>query len=123
MKIFPRRFLCSDSYGWANNPKLATMIWGRVRPKGMSWYGADLELLNERALMLYVYDIECNVRGGIGPCIHEQLIEDFTPEEIDLLDKYVLDVKTEAAEDELARREARQRELDVVRIRKELFGI
>lgn len=127
MKIFPRRYYASHADGWANCPPLSQAVWRRIRQqpalKNIRWYATDLEVLNEDSIRLYVYDMDDLYAGGIGERIHEEVITEFADKEKQMLDELVLAIKTEAAEDELVRREARQRELDVVRIRKELFGI
>ena len=123
--IFPHRYYCTDRHGWADNPILAKAVWSRIRTNSTvsSWYGVDMEILSENSIILYVYRMADNFRGGIGDRIHEQVITEFTTQEQALLDEYILELKTATAAEELNRREEDARNLAVMKIRKELFGV
>lgn len=121
--IFPHREYCSDRYGWAECPSLAKAVWLRIRPslKDMCWCAVDMQILSETSIRLFVYT--SNYNGGIGERIHEQVITEFTAEEQEMLDASILTIKTNAAFDELQKREAAKQRAAIMKIRKELFGV
>jgi hypothetical protein len=123
--IFPHRYYCSDRHGWGDSPRLARLVWDRIRTLSTvsGWYAVDMEIISENSINLYVYDMADNFRGGIGARIHEQVITEFTTQEQALLDEYILELKTAAAAEEFHRREEDARNKAVMKIRKELFGI
>jgi hypothetical protein len=121
--VFPVKFHCSDTYGRADCPALAKMVWMRIRDPGFTWYGVDMEVLSAESIMLHVYEIADNFSGGIGQRIYSTLVTEFTPREVEELDKVVLSIYTSAAVEELERRERRQREMAIINLRKEMFGI
>jgi hypothetical protein len=126
---FPWRAFCVDNYGWANCPTLAKMVWMRLRldpnkvPAKLTWYAVDMEVLSPESIKLFVYEIADSLHGGIGERIFETVVTEFTDKEKEELDKVVLSIYTGLAEEELERREQRQRELQIMNIRKELFGV
>lgn len=120
---FPARFHCSDKYGWADCPPLAKMVWMRIRTPEFTWYGVDMEVRDPESIMLYVYEIADSFSGGIGKCIYSTLVTEFTAREKEELNKVVMDIYTEAAEEELERRERRHREQQIINLRKEMFGV
>jgi len=50
-------------------------------------------------------------------------VNEFTEKEKEMLNTLVLNIKTDAAFDELERREAKAQQEKIVAIRKELFGV
>jgi hypothetical protein len=122
-KVFPQRVRCHDMGSWVSSPYLANSIWMRIRPKGLTWYCADLEILSPTSVRLFVYDMEDNFHGGIGKMIAERVIEELPPKEQAMLDELVLKIYTQEAKDELIRREERLRQQQIISIRKEMFGV
>lgn len=123
---FPIRFYATDTYGWADCPKLAKVIWNRIRtsrPQVKTWYGTDLEILSPDSIKLFVYDIADNFHGGIGDRIHEEVITDLTDTEFQILEDMVMNIYTSAAERELERREEEERKEKILNVRSELFGV
>jgi len=121
-KIFPHRYYCSDSYGYVKCPKLAEIVWSRVR-EGRYRYAVDMEIISENSIKVYTYTMACNVYGGIGNRTHEQVVTEFTEVEQAMLDEYILELKTAAAAKEFEKREEEKRNKAVMKIRKELFGV
>lgn len=95
----------------------------RIREPEFTWYATDMEVLSPTSIKLFVYDIADTFHGGIGSKIFETVITEFTPEETTMLNNVVLSIYTELAMEELERREARARELQVINLRKEMFGV
>ena len=122
-KVFPRRVRCNDMGNWVSMPDLAKSIWMRIRPKGLTWYCVDLEILSPTSLRLFVYDMENNVHGGIGYVIDERVIDELPAEEQKMLDELVLKIYTAEAELELERREERLRQQQIINLRKEMFDV
>ena len=124
LNIFPHRYYCVDRPGYTDSPRLARMVWDRIRAGSkMGWYAVDMEILSENSINLYVYDMADNFHGGIGDRIYEQVVTEFTEVEQALLDEYILDLKTAAAFEEFEKREEEKRNKAVIKIRKELFGV
>ena len=126
MKPFPRRYCAHDTYGWADCPRLAKVLWDRIRAQSgnqMTWYGTDLTIVDANTVQLFVYDIADNFHGGIGEQIHEETVTEFTKEEREILNRMVLEIYTELAEDELSRREIAEHNARVAAVRKQLFGV
>jgi len=121
-KIFPHRYYCSDRDGWARCPKLAEVVWNRVRGD-RSRYAVDMEIISENSIKVYAYTMACNVYGGIGKCTHEQMVTEFTEVEQAMLDEYIIELKTTAAAEEFEKREEEKKNKAVMKIRKELFGV
>lgn len=124
-EVFPYRFYATDTYGWADCPQLAKMVWARLREQHykITWYGVDFEIITPTSIRLFVYEIADNFRGGIGDRILELEISEFTAAEQAELEKNVLRVYQFKAEEEFARREEAQRAAAVVALRKEMFGV
>jgi hypothetical protein len=120
--IFPHSYYCVDLHGRAQCPKLAEVVWNRVRGD-RSRYAVDMEIISENSIKVYAYDMACNVYGGIGNRTHTCVVTEFTEVEQALLDEYILELKTAAAAEEFHRREEDARNKAVMKIRKELFGV
>lgn len=124
--VFPHRLYCSDTYGWADCPRLSNMVWRRIRTKvapDLRWYATDMEILCPKSIKIFVYEIDDNFRGGIGERIFETVVTEFTPEEEMVLQSMVTNLYTSAAADELARREEEKRMKEIMSIRMEMFGV
>jgi len=126
---FPYRYYAYDNGHFVTSPDLALNVWHRLRvdpnkwPTRLTWYAVDMEVLSPDSIRLFVYDIEDSFRGGIGKKIYEEVITEFTPAELKILDQLVLGIYTSLAEDELERREKRLREMQIINLRKEMFGV
>lgn len=126
---FPVRYYAHDNGHFVTSPDLALSVWHRLRmdpnkwPTGLTWYAVDMEVLSPNSIRLFVYDMKDSFRGGIGKKIHEEAVTEFTPAELKMLEKLVLSIYTSLAEDELERREKRQREMQIINLRKEMFGV
>lgn len=124
--IFPIRFYAYDPYGWAQCPAPSKDIWMRIRKNvapNLTWYATSFELINPNSIRLFVHEMADNFSGGIGRIIHEELVTEFTEQEKKIIDKIILDEYTKKADDELVRRETKEREEKVLAIRKEMFGV
>lgn len=127
--VFPHRVHCSDTYGWADCPRLSKLVWHRLRldpnrvPAKLTWYATDLEILSPKSIKLFVYEIEDNFRGGIGDRIFETVVTDFTAEEEMVLQSMITNLYTAAAADELQRREDDERMKKILAVRMEMFGV
>jgi hypothetical protein len=114
----------TDKYGWPDMPALAKKIWARLRVENtISWYACDCEITSPTSVTLFVYDIGSAYHGGIGRKTFEANVTEFTEEEKEILNAHVMVLYTRAADNELERREEKLREAEVVKIRKELFGV
>lgn len=121
-KPFPRRFYTHDYETYTASPELAQMVWLRVRPKGVSWYATDYEVVSPNEIRLFVYDMHSFTWGGVGKKIFEQNITEFTDEERAELKRVVHEIYEEAAEAEYERRQEELRRAEIARVRIELFG-
>lgn len=126
-KLFPLHYYCSDKYGWANNPELANLIWRRIRltvAPELVWYAVDMIITSYTTITLRVYDMACNVSGGIGKKIltHEVSADTLTDMETTLLKAEIGKAQLQYAERELNRILEEQRMLRVELYRQELFG-
>ena len=122
-KVFPARIRCHDMGNWVNMPELARSIWMRIRPKDLTWYCVDLEILSPTSVRLFVYSMENNFHGGIGEVIAERVIETLPAAEQKMLDELVLKIYTAEAAAELNRREERLRQQQIISIRREMFDV
>lgn len=123
MNLFPIRYYAHDNDHFVQSVKLAEMVWKRIRPQGMSWYCADMDILDPTSIKIYVYSVQDSFRGGIGERIHEEVITEFTPDEKELLDKNVLNIYQAEATSVLEAREETARQEKILQIRKEMFGV
>jgi len=121
--IFPTRFYAHDMGNWVQSPELARSIWMRIRPKDLIWYATDLEILDPNRIQLFVYEMKDTFYGGIGRKIYDTEVMEFTPGEKDMLDKMVLGLYTNAAEEVLTELEEAARMKEILAIRKNLFGV
>lgn len=124
--VFPYRCYAHDNGFFANQPQLARSVWMRIRTTvapNLTWYATDMEILSPESIHLYVYDMADNFHGGIGKQVFDLVITEFTRGESKMLEDAVRRIYTEAAEEEFERRERRHRELQIINIRKEMFGV
>lgn len=126
MSAFPVRFYCSDNYGWADCPQLARAVWMRLRNSlapQLIWYAADMEVLSPTSIRLYVYEMADNFRGGIGKCIYETTVDEFTTDERVMLSWTVVGIYTRLAEVAFSAAEEKKRNDQILKLRKEMFGV
>lgn len=82
--IFPIRQRAIQCHTWADSPKLAKLVWERMRHEKVPmptdrygetqfvaanklvWYAVDCEILSDNKIHLYVYEMEDTFHGGIG---------------------------------------------------------
>ncbi len=109
---------------WADSPKLARLIWDRVRGE-TPWYATDCELLDEHTVQIFVYNMHDKVTGGIGECFLKMTfpIVKFGPGAQGLARDATLEAQTKFAQQEFIRRENEARQRQIEEIRKELFGM
>lgn len=94
----------------------------RIRPKDLTWYATDCEILSPTEIKLYVYAMENNVYGGVGEKIFEKTVTEFTDEEREILKRVVQQIYLREAEAEYERRLEEQRRSEIAKIKVELFG-
>ena len=127
--IFPVRIFAHDVGTWVSSPRLAEMIWARIRKdperfkKPLIWYAADLEVLSTESVCLFVYDMKDSCCGGIGDCIYTEVLSEFTDPEKEALNEIITNIYTNEAEAEYDRRKEEERQKIILSIRKELFGV
>lgn len=123
--IFPIQLRATKPYTWVNNPRLAEMVWLRLRKdfKDLTWYAVDIDLLSINSATLYVRDMADAFYGGIGEVILEISVTDFTEDEYKEIVKIQLREYTRAAEEEFEKRQEQERLEKIQAIRIELFGI
>jgi hypothetical protein len=122
-QIFPFKRYASDNGHFVSNPKLAEMIWQRVRPKGLTWYALDIELVSEDEATITVHSMRDSFHGGIGEVIHRQAVKIDDGEERRLADEYILYRCTVLAQEELERRDQEEYRRRVENARREMFGV
>lgn len=125
--IYPLHYGPRDMDTWAQSPQLASMIWLRERKTvapDLIWYAVGMKITSPLELTLYVYEMECSFRGGIGKQVfeHEVKVEDLTESEQMMFCQVVLTEYTAYADRELERRDEEERQKRVIALRKELFG-
>lgn len=126
--IFPLHYYCYDRYGWADCPALAKRIWMRIRlavAPDLIWYGVAMRVDSAHSLTLLVYEMECNLSGGIGKQVFACSVtrDTLTPDECAMLDAELINAMTAHAERELDAREQRARQERIAAVRKELFNV
>lgn len=119
--IFPHRYYCRDNGSYVHSPAVAQQIWYRVRPKGLVWYAVDMMLLSEDQVRLFVYNMANSVHGGLGQVIHTCDVSDLTDSEKTCINDLIDQLKWNAAESELQRRETEQRHARVRELLAEMF--
>ena len=124
-KIFPIHLRANHSYGYADCPKLAKLIWARhrVAHPNLIWYAVDCIVMGPLAVKVFICEIGDGSWGGIGKAILEFVVQEFTPEEQEALDKVLLDSYHTAAEDAIEMEEAALKMARVVAKRRAMFGV
>lgn len=120
--IFPFKVLAHDCGTYVHSPKLAESIWSRLRGN-TNWYACDIEITSINAATLFVYGMEDSFHGGIGNCIKELEISDFTDAEQEILKGLILNKYTALATLEFQKRVDEENKSRILTIRKELFGV
>ncbi len=121
--LFPIRQSARDMGTWVDSPKLAELIWNRIRGKTI-WYATDCQLLDADTVELFVYNMRDGATGGIGELIFGGTfpLSKFGDEERKLAREAILNAQTGIAQQEFIRREEAVRKAKILEIRKELFG-
>jgi hypothetical protein len=122
--LFPIRLHARDMGSWADNPKLAELIWHRIRGQTI-WFATDCQLLDANTVELFVYEMRDMVFGGIGEKFFSGTfpLSKFGDEERKLAQEIITGAQTEIAQQEFIRRESAERQQRILEIRKELFGV
>lgn len=71
-EFFPFTLGAWDSgYGWSRSPTDFQGAFMANKPEGLVWYAYDVEVKSPTLVEFTVYDMACNVKGGIGRKIAE----------------------------------------------------
>lgn len=122
-QVFPFKIHAFDTGNFVQNPKLAEIIWHRVRPKGLIWYALDIEVLDEDRVKLSVHNMRDSFHGGIGDVIHAEIYSVESEEEREQMDEYIQRECTKHAILSIEAEEENERQQRVLRRRREMFGI
>lgn len=71
MTIFPFTVYAKDTGHYIQQPFNSHSTFCKYKPRDLSWYAYDIEVLSQSRAKFTVYDMECFARGGIGDVVAE----------------------------------------------------
>lgn len=128
MNILPFTIYAVNNYSWADSPELAKRIFLRDKKKvwpDKSWYAADLIVNSSEEIEIVVRDIESHFHGGIGKVIHRYkpvLDKKDLQELATIINRKQVEKATEVYYRRLEEQEEIRRNLEIEKVRQELFG-
>jgi hypothetical protein len=120
-QVFPFKLRAYDTGMYISNPRLAEIIWLRVRPNGLTWYALDIEFISEDEVTITVYNHQQNF--DIGKVVHVQNAKIEGEEEQKHAKEHILNRCATLAKEEVERRDQEVYQQRLLKVRREMFGI